>query len=166
MTILIGIVSIILHEGAHILVSLLYKLNIEKVRFKVTGMKVNAFEIEELSDKQRMLIYFAGPIVNLFIGIILQILYLYLRVEIFNVGYVVNYMLFFLNMLPAYPLDGSRILEIFLKRNKNISIVISYILSGIIILLFFITVYIHKPNLSLFLAGSLMVYSTFYEKKK
>ena len=75
-------------------------------------------------------------------------------------------------MLPAYPLDGSRILEIILSKKilykKAIDIIskISYITSGIMIIISIgIYVYFKEINISLIIASAIIYFITKSEKK-
>ena len=85
---------------------------------------------------------------------------------------IINLCLGAFNLLPAYPLDGSRIFEILLskkflyKKSKKITEIISFTISGVLFLLFNIMLLLHKVNITLFLASILMGYTTFWEKEK
>lgn len=52
------------------------------------------------------------------------------------------------------------------KKSKSITEIASFIIAGVLILIFIIMFLLHKVNISLFLAAILMIYTTFLEKEK
>ena len=92
---------------------------------------------------------------------------------IFENSVKINLSLGLFNLLPAYPLDGSRICEILLTRRylyrktKSIVVILSIIIS-IMLFLFgtSIMIFLHKVNISFFMASVLMIYTSILEKQK
>lgn len=168
--ILIGVISIILHEFTHIYVGSKLGCKVYNLELGLTGAKAELSDIEDLIDKEKLILYLSGPIMNFVLACILYALYNITNLSILEIGYEVNIGLFIFNLLPAYPLDGSRVLEIVLSKynsyinSKKITTWISYIFSTCLIVLFFIMIFLHKVNLSLFLIGILIIYSTVLEK--
>lgn len=168
--ILIGVISIILHEFTHIYVGNKLGCKTYDLELGLVGAKAELSDIEDLIDKEKLILYLSGPSMNFILALISYILYVISSFSIFNIGYEVNIGLFIFNLIPAYPLDGSRILEIMLSKynsyinSKKVTIWISYIFSACLIVLFFIMIFLHKVNLNLFLIGVLMIYSTILEK--
>ena len=153
--IIVGFLWIIVHELMHILLAYFYNAKIVGIKIKPFGAVAEFKDIYELNDDQRIKIYLVGPLINLSLGIIFFVLNRYIENKFIESSAYVNISLFIFNMLPAYPLDGSRIYEILLnkkiiyKKAKNILIKTSYLLSIVLLVLFIITIYIHRVNLSL-----------------
>lgn len=168
--ILIGVISIILHEFTHIFVGNKLGCKIYDLEIGLVGAKAELSDIEDLIDKEKLILYLSGPIMNFILALVFCALYAISGFSIFNTGCEVNIGLFIFNLIPAYPLDGSRILEIMLSKynsytkSKKITILISYILSACLIILFFIMIFLHKVNINLLLIGILIIYSTILEK--
>lgn len=128
---------IIVHELGHILVSFLFKWNIEKIIILPFGgltkfnEKINRPLIEEF------LISIAGIFFQMIFFIMIKdkIQYKYFG--------IINYFIIIFNLIPIYPLDGSKILNVFFniffsfKKSIKITIFISYIFIIIGTLLFF-----------------------------
>lgn len=168
---LFGLLWVILHELAHILTSKRFGTGIFSIELHLTGARGDIQGVEDLSRREKMIVYSSGAVVNIIIAITLFFISKYIDMTWIMEGVWINLGLVIFNMLPAYPLDGARIYELIIgekllyKTTKNILVKASFIISGILIVLFFLTVYIHKANLSLLLAAILITYSAVLEKK-
>lgn len=171
-SILISFFWIILHEVAHILAANRFGCRFNDISIGALGAKAELVDIDEQNDRNRLLIYLAGPLFNLFISLCMYGMYKDFNCDFFYNSMMINLCLGTFNLLPAYPLDGSRIFEILLskrflyKKTKKITEIISFSISGVLFLLFNIMLLLHKVNITLFLASILMGYTTFLEKEK
>ena len=72
-------------------------------------------------DKGMLTVGLAGPASNIILGTILAVLSRYFSQgfvkDIFFFGGMINFILAFFNLIPIPPLDGSRILSVFLQGN-------------------------------------------------
>lgn len=146
---------VFLHEFGHILTSRYYGIGCESVTLSVLGGlarldSVPRGKIEEFN------ISIAGPLVNAaliaifyFLGILTELSFGY-RPTFFNVMIMVNTYIFVFNMLPAYPMDGGRILRSllsmkmdFLKATRISMYVANVFLVGFLVAGF----YLHMPML-------------------
>lgn len=171
-TIFISFLWIIIHEFAHILVAYRFGCKFNSFNITILGAKAELLDIDELSEKKKLYLYLAGPGFNLFMAVILYFFYGYFQDEFILNSIFINIYLGVFNLLPAYPLDGSRVCEILLSRkflfkeSKMITETFSFIISGILFLTFNILLILHKVNISLFLTAILMAYTTFIEKER
>ena len=170
--ILLGFTWAILHELVHIIVAKKYNVDLYNMSINVTGVKAELKDLDDINDRETLMIFSSGPLFNLVAFIILWLIR-----EKFNVSYLdssisINIGLVFFNMLPAYPLDGIRLYEVILgkrllyKKAKNILISISFGVSITMLILFCLTIYIHRVNFSLLLAALLLTYTTFLERDR
>ena len=128
---------IIIHELGHILISLIFKWNIDKIIILPFGGLTKYNEIINRPLIEEFLISVAG--------ITFQIIFYILIKDIVDYKYfsAINYFIILFNLLPIYPLDGSKILNIFFnvvtsyKNGLSLTIIISYIFIIIFSLLFF-----------------------------
>lgn len=168
---IISVVSILLHEIGHVIVGYFYGCKLYKFNISITGANVELDDVGDLKDFQRLNLYLIGPIINLCIFLICYCFSEIIESDLLLLIGRINLGLFIFNMIPAYPLDGSRILEIMLSKSftyriaKKIMCIISYTLSGILILVFAYGITIHKINVSLILISGLIIYSAYVEKK-
>ncbi|MDU4425881.1 MAG: peptidase M50 [Clostridium sp.] len=168
---LIGFIWVILHEAVHILVANNFGLRLSSFKIHITGAGTEIDDIDDLSENRKLILYVSGPLFNFVSAIVL----LFLKNEYgLNVesSIWINLGLLFFNMLPAYPLDGVRIYEILLskkilyKKAKKLLVRASFTVAAFIMIGFFLTIYIHKVNISLLLASVLLTYTTFLENEK
>lgn len=146
-------IIILIHELGHILTSLFFDWNIKKIAILPFGGitifedKINRSMIEEF------LIAIMGPIFQLFLFFVKNKLF-------FNI----NLFILLFNLIPIFPLDGSKILNVGLnylfpfKKSHIISIIISLISITTIILLL-------KFNLILITIFLFLILKTFKEIK-
>lgn len=131
---------IFIHEIGHVLVALYYKWNIAKILILPFGGLTIFNEQINKSLKEELHILIGGPL--------LQTSFFILMYNITNNYVFYNYHFFILlfNLLPIFPLDGSKLLNIIL--NKIIPFKISYIITLVIsiIIIFFITIFIFNNN--------------------
>jgi len=118
---------IIVHELGHILVSLYFKWNIEKIIILPFGGLTKFKEIINRPLIEEFLIAIAGMIfqVIFFVLIRKKIDYKYFS--------IINYFILIFNLIPIYPLDGSKILNVLFnkitsfKNSILLTVIISYI---------------------------------------
>ena len=167
--VIISFLWVILHEFAHIIVASKFGCKFNNINISILGAKAELSDIDELTERKKIILYLAGPFFNIFIAVLTCFFYDYYKLEFFKSSTMINLCLGLFNLLPAYPLDGSRVFEILLskkflyKKSKKITEILSFIISGILFLIFVNTILLHKVNISLFLSIILITYATFLE---
>lgn len=107
----ITFIFIILHEIGHIVSGILLGLKINKLELNIAGISLEFKNYGKERKLNNIIIDLAGPIINLLSAVI----GVFIQSEIII---YINAMLFIINMLPIYPLDGGRILKnILLYKN-------------------------------------------------
>ncbi|OOM73722.1 M50 family metallopeptidase [Clostridium sp. BL-8] len=170
--IILSFLWVILHEFAHIVVANKFGCKFNNINISILGAKADLNDIDELNERKKLVLYLAGPFFNLFMTVIAGFFYEYFKYEFIRNSMIINLSLGAFNLLPAYPLDGARVTEILLSRKflykkaKKITETFSFIISGIMFVIFSIIILLHKVNISLFLAVILITYATFVEREK
>ena len=101
---------VIMHELGHIIACYFYKRKVDKITLIPLGGIIEFENDKNTSLKEELIIILSGPLINLFIFIICML---------FNISNDLshsNKLILLINLLPIYPLDGGRILEIALMR--------------------------------------------------
>ncbi|MEF8886967.1 MAG: M50 family metallopeptidase [Haloarculaceae archaeon] len=115
--------GVLLHEFGHSLVALRYGYEIESITLWLLG-GVASFEEFPEDWRHELVIAVAGPVVSVLVGVGSYAVFLGLPAGLdparFVLGYLalLNVVLAVFNLLPAFPMDGGRILRALLARNQ------------------------------------------------
>lgn len=116
-------VGVVLHELGHSLTAQRYGFPIDSITLWLFG-GIAAFSEMPEDWRQELNIAVAGPIVSVLVGVGSYALFVVTPESLsgarFVLGYlaVLNVALAFFNMLPAFPMDGGRVLRALLARNQ------------------------------------------------
>ena len=116
-------VSVTLHELGHAYVALRYDLEVESITLWILGGLASLGQIPK-EWKKEFWIALAGPVVSVLVGVGCLVAVAVLpelnQPTTFVVGWIgaTNILLAVFNMLPAFPMDGGRILRALLARNR------------------------------------------------
>ena len=143
---------ILFHELGHIIISLFFKWKIDRVvilpfgGITIFNEKINRPIIEEF------LIAIMGPIFQSFLFLIDN--------DLFK---TYNFILLVFNLLPIFPLDGSKILNLIL--NEIFSFKESHLISIVVSILSIIFLFNFKFNLILYISIFFLIVKTYKELK-
>lgn len=144
-------VGVTLHELGHSWVALRYGLEIESITLWILGGIASLTSVPREWYRE-FWIAIAGPAVSLLIGGVSYVVLLLLPAEFqvlrFVVGWlaIVNVTLAIFNLLPAFPMDGGRVLRALLARSRpydmatrtaaRVGVVFAFLLAAVGILAF------------------------------
>lgn len=167
-----ALIWVSLHEIAHIIIAKAFGCRFMKFEFKVFGTKAQLEDIDILKDNKKIIVYLSGAAFNILIGIIFYFINIKFNSSFLKESININLGLALFNLLPAYPLDGSRVFEILLskkmlyKKAQKIISILSYIIGSLFIT---ISIYIYLKyntlNLSIILGAIIIIYITRVEEK-
>lgn len=116
--------SILIHELMHSFVAQNQGMDVSEIEFYMFG-GVSKIHEEPETPKAEIKIAIAGPIINLIIGVILLTIFYsfsglsaFVYVTLFYSG-TSNIVLGIFNFLPAYPMDGGRVLRSILWKKRR-----------------------------------------------
>ncbi|MFW9784562.1 MAG: site-2 protease family protein, partial [Candidatus Heimdallarchaeota archaeon] len=123
---IIILLSILLHELSHSIIAQKFGLDVTEIELYLFG-GVSKIEEEPRTPKSEALIAIVGPLSSLIMGGLMLIGFFlpisipaFLAVTLFYSGFS-NIGLGIFNLLPAFPIDGGRVLRAFLwNRRKNL----------------------------------------------
>ena len=149
---------VFLHELSHILFARFFGLKTSKIIITPIGQIAKIDGLETLKKSKKILVILAGPLCNLLFAILL----IFSTNEKMQLIKNINLSIAFFNLIPAYPLDGGRILQYILNEYGDLksSIIIkklSKFLSLFIFFLGFLQIIIIPYNLSLFCIGFYLI---------
>lgn len=110
--------AIILHETAHALVAGRRGYVLKEFRLMPYGAALMG-EFETMSRRDEIAVAIAGPFVNTVLVVVtMAAWWIYPPLQFYSEGFVLaNVSLLAVNLLPAYPLDGGRVLLALLSRS-------------------------------------------------
>ncbi len=120
---------VFLHEMTHYYISVFLKYEVEKMELNVWG-GVLQLKNYVIKPSHEMLILISGPLLNITIALILNILPEYTQNSLIKEAILVNAVLGIFNLLPVTPLDGGKIIRLyltyFLGYGKSIKITLLF----------------------------------------
>lgn len=170
---IVALVCIFIHEITHIIVARGKGSKFDNLQIHFTGANVELNDLEEITNRDKFFIYISGPLANIFLAGIFAIINTYVESQIIKNIVELNLGLAIFNLMPAYPLDGARIMEIFLckklsfKKAQKIISICSYTIA-----LFFMFVsisaifYKQNLNITIMISAFIIAYITNNERKR
>ena len=134
---------IFVHEMGHLLASRIFKWNFDKIAIYPFGGCCKFDEKINRPMKEELIILISGPLFQILLFVVIYYFSLkgFMTYRNFSIFKNYHYTLLFFNLLPIYPLDGGRILNLLLsyifpfKKSNKLIIFISFII--VIIMMFF-----------------------------
>jgi stage IV sporulation protein FB len=156
---LMTIAFIIIHELSHMLVALISGGRIYSLRILPVGLNAQ-IDDSRLSKYRKILIYMAGPCINLIFALIIYLISAnyFVSAEL-ALGVYINIWLALFNLLPVLPLDGGKITMELLANRYGLfgaykkMYIVSFLLSAGIIILGLVIFINSLYNVSLILVG-------------
>lgn len=162
------------HEIFHLLAALLLNVRVKSIILMPFGITLRLKNAVIKNPEKEILIALSGPFANLLMtaaGFFLALISKKDSISIYLFIYL-NLIMFFINLLPALPLDGGRVLRGILisrigysqtvKIQRKITVTISVMLGILGIILLFVT----RFNMSLVLVSAFLIYAMINEKKE
>lgn len=151
------------HECAHAFAARRYGFVLDRVVLMPYGAVVSG-DIEGIAKRQELAVLAAGPLCNLATGLMFVALW-WLFPETYpytDAAAFVSFSLFFVNLLPAYPLDGGRALRAFLrplgeKKGKRICFCVNLLLAAGVFA-YFVRSCFSVPSFSALLFSALLAF--------
>ena len=163
-----ALIWVFLHEITHILVALKFGCKFYNIEFHIFGMKAELIDIDSLRENQKIIVYLSGALLNIVLAIFFYIINIKYNSSFIETSMNLNIGLAVFNLLPAYPLDGSRILEVILSKRmlfKKAQNIVSFSIAALfIIIAVIIYIFLHSLNLSMIIGAIIIIYITRMEE--
>jgi len=168
----IAFAFVVLHELTHYLTARVLGFSGFDIEILPIGAVLKVKDLDEASAKEDIIISMSGPLLNLLLAIIFYILFILYKRPYFHLLYNTNLALGIFNLIPAFPLDGGRVLRDILstktiyKRANEISIRMSMVLGSIFMFIYFVSVSENRSNFNLGLISIFILISSIKEKER
>jgi len=124
---------IVIHELGHYLACLVTKVNVNKIIIYPYGGITKIDDVIDLDLKKEMLISISGVIMQCFYFLLIYIMHEHylIRDYTYNIFWKYHYSMLIFNLIPIYPLDGAKILNIVINKifNFKLSNMLLFIIS-------------------------------------
>lgn len=157
---------IIVHELGHFLTAIILKVDVDKIYiYPFGGISKLNIKLNESIYKE-FIILIMGPLFQIIFSCFLVNINFFSNYK--ELIYTYNYSILIFNLLPIYPLDGGKLLNLILslnfpfKRSYELSIYISYLT---VIILFIINIFTNI-NINTIVIISFLIYKVSIELKK
>jgi len=170
--ILIAFLLVIIHELTHYTTARILGFSGFDIEILPIGAVLKMKQLDEASPKEDLIISLSGPLINLLLAIIFYGLFIKTDIKIFHLLYSSNLAIGVFNLIPAFPLDGGRVLrdilsyKIIYRKANEISIRVSMVLGSIFMFIYFVSVNLNKSNLNLGLISLFILVSSIKEKER
>ncbi len=104
--------SLFIHEAGHILLCIILKVEIAHIHIHPHGINMCLDTMP--TPKKQLAVSLSGPFLSLIVSMLFLWLYHIFNISVFNLWASVNFLMFAVNIIPAFPLDGGEILRAFL----------------------------------------------------
>ncbi|MCB2341599.1 M50 family metallopeptidase [Clostridium estertheticum] len=168
----ISFVFVFLHELMHYLTARILGFSGFDIEILPVGAVLKLKDLDEANAKEDLIISLSGPLLNLLLAFIFYILFIIFKRPYFDLICNSNLAIGIFNLIPAFPLDGGRVLRDILsfnniyRRANEITIRVSMILGNIFMFIYFVSVSANRGNFNLGLISIFILISSIKEKER
>ena len=162
---------ILIHELGHAAAASFFSWRIKRIALLPFGGVAEMDEHGNRPIKEEMIVILAGPLQHLWMmgGAFLLFQFALLPKELFDIFIYYNLMVLLFNLLPIWPLDGGKLVFLFLSvihsfpKAHQTAMMIS---ASSIILFTVFTVFLSPTNLNIWVIIAFLLFSLYYEWKQ
>ncbi|MBU3098436.1 MULTISPECIES: M50 family metallopeptidase [Clostridium] len=168
----ISFVFVFLHELMHYLTARILGFSGFDIEILPVGAVLKLKDLDEANAKEDLIISLSGPLLNLVLAFIFYILFIIFKRPYFDLIFNSNLAIGIFNLIPAFPLDGGRVLRDILsfnniyRRANEITIRVSMILGSVFMFIYFVSVSANRGNFNLGLISIFILISSIKEKER
>ncbi|AGY77031.1 M50 family metallopeptidase [Clostridium autoethanogenum] len=165
-------IIVFFHEMVHYLVARYYKFSGFDIEFIAIGAVIKLKDIDEAFPREDLMISISGPVANLIFSAVFYFAYKNFCSSIFYMFFSINLAIGLFNLIPAFPLDGGRILRSILNlkmtyRKANRIMIMTSILIGISLMFMYILLFLNGySNFSIGIIGIFIVTTSLKENER
>lgn len=169
---IIAFAFVLLHELMHYTTARILGFSGFDIEILPIGAVLKMRDLDEASPKEDLIISLSGPFLNLILAVVFYVLFIFFNSSYFQLIYKSNLAIGIFNLIPAFPLDGGRVLRDILcyktiyRKANEISIKFSIVLGSFFMFIYFVSVASNKSNFNLGLISIFILISSIKEKER
>ncbi|MCM8710375.1 M50 family metallopeptidase [Clostridium sp. SYSU_GA19001] len=170
--IIMAFLIVLFHESVHYFTALILGFSGFDLEILPIGARLSLKELDEASPKEDIIISLSAPIFNIVLALLFYNLYKNYSLECTYTLYMGNLAVGLFNLLPAFPLDGGRVIRSILcfrtiyKKANELTIKFSMILGIAMLFLYMLMAFFYVRNISLAIIALFILYSSKKEKER
>jgi len=168
----ISVAMVLFHEFIHYITARKLGFSGFEIELYPVGARLKFEDLDQATPKEDFLISISGPLSNICLAVFFYFLNKVQSSNLFYILFASNLSLGLFNLLPAFPLDGGRMLrDIFASRMlyKKANQLMIYVSIVIGILFMFVYIYFNlkgENNFSLGIIGLFIILTSFKERER
>lgn len=169
---LISFVLVVLHELVHYGTAVFFGFSGFDIKILPIGAVLRLRDLDEATPMEDLLISLSGPVFNLILAAACYIISTLYPGNIMNFLVKSNLALGLFNLVPAFPLDGGRVLrdilstKIIYRRANEITVKVSIFLGYCILCSFVFLLVLGIPDYNTAIIGAFVIISSYKEKER
>lgn len=169
---LISFLVVMLHEAVHYFTAVCFGFSGFDMKILPIGTVLRLKDLDEASPKEDLIISLAGPVSNFLLALTAYFINIGVNEPHINLFINSNLALGLFNLMPAFPLDGGRIMRDILnlrtiyRRANELTIKISIVTGFLMIGCFIFFALLGSVNYNMGVIGAFVVISSYKEKER
>lgn len=170
--ILISFILVILHEIVHYLTAVAFGFSGFDIKILPIGAVLRLKDLDEATPLEDLIISLSGPLFNLLLATILYYISTIYPSDKINFLIKSNLSLGIFNLIPAFPLDGGRVLrdclsmKIIYRQANEITVKVSMVLGYCILAAFLVSIALGSPEYNFAVIGIFVLVSSYKERER
>ncbi|MBL4935211.1 M50 family metallopeptidase [Clostridium sp. YIM B02515] len=170
--IILAFLIVFFHEAIHYLTAVFLGFSGFDMEILPIGARLSLNELEDATAKQDMIISLSAPIFNIAAAVIFYYINKSFPSEILYLLYKGNITVGLFNLIPAFPLDGGRVLRSFMcyrtiyRKANELTIKFSIIQGAGFLFIYFLLLLLKINNVNIAVIAVLIIYSSYKEKER
>lgn len=169
---LYAFIIVLIHEVVHYITARHCGFSGFDIELIAVGAVLKFRDLDDATPKEDLIISLSGPMINIALAVIFYFLYSNLRLNSLYMLFAGNLAIGTFNLIPAFPLDGGRILRDLLnfrfsyKKSNKIMMILSIIIGSLLMFTYVLLFFKGSTNFNMGIIGLFIIISSLKENER